>query len=144
MVVALVRMEEEAFKLVRLAVVAFKVVPLNKVSPSMLELRVMLGVLPPEEDRLFEAVTEVTPPAEVVVAITLPLPSTARTVAVNPDRTKLEVVALVLVMLVKTEVEAFKLVKVEVVALRVPLMFKRLLPLIQEKLFAPARVLAEE
>ena len=38
-VVALVRMEEEALRLVKVAVVAFMVVPLNRVSPSMEALR---------------------------------------------------------------------------------------------------------
>ncbi len=61
-VVALVKMEEEALRLVVLTVVALWVVPENKVMPKILEFKVMLGAVPPEELMLPLPVTPVTVP----------------------------------------------------------------------------------
>ena len=93
-VVALVRMEEEALRLVKVAVVAFMVVPEKSVTPKTLELRLM--ALP-------EAVVLV-PLARLKMGLevetTCPVELTAKSVPVSPVKAKLVVVAEV-----KTEVE---------------------------------------
>ena len=66
-VVALVRILLLAFRVVTLSVrmlvvEAFKVVPLNKLMPKTLLFKVMLGVVPPEEEMLPLPVTLVTVP----------------------------------------------------------------------------------
>ena len=111
MLVALVRMVVEAFKLtvltvVKLAVVAFKVVPLNKVSPRMEALRLM--ALP-------EAVVLV-PLARamigVVVATIKPLALVVKKELVTPVTVKLVVVAVVnreVEELAKPELHSFQL-----------------------------------
>ena len=106
-VVALVRMEEEALRLVKVAVVAFMVVPEKSVTPKTLELRLM--ALP-------EAVVLV-PLARLKMGLevetTCPVELTAKSVPVSPVKAKLVVVAEV-----KTEVEA--LTKPEVQAFQLP------------------------
>ena len=106
-VVALVRMEEEALRLVKVAVVAFMVVPENSVTPKTLELRLM--ALP-------EAVVLV-PLARLKMGLevetTCPVELTAKSVPVSPVKAKLVVVAEV-----KTEVEALS--KPEVQAFQLP------------------------
>ncbi len=99
-VVALVKMEEEALRLVKVAVVAFMVVPENKVSPKMEEFR--LTVLPPETLMLVPPRMELR---KEEVPTTIPLASVAKTLPKIPGKKNWPVV----VALVRMEDEALKL-----------------------------------
>lgn len=111
-------MDDEAFRVPKLEVLAFIVVPENKLTPRTLLFRVMSGVVPPEEEILPEPVTETTEPLPtVVVAIIMPFWSKAKTF---PAETPVRKVCPVVVELVTIDEEAFRLVKVEVEAFKKP------------------------
>lgn len=116
-VVAFVRIVDDALRLVRLLVVPFKVMPENNVMPKILEFSVMFGVAPPEEVMFPEPVTDVTPPPPpaVEVATSIPLGSVARSLPRSVGKN----ICPVVVALVKILEEAFRLVKVLVVPLKV-------------------------
>ena len=69
----------------------------------------------------------------------MPLASKATKLGVCPDSKMLVAVMFVPVALVRMEEEAFKLVKLAVVALKVPFRVKRFKPLFQSRLLEPLK-----